>query len=282
MGITIANMRKGVLLHKLILLEIACTQLFLGGWQGYNLFWSSPTYGWWLSVAATCLHMSNGLHNVIAWMKIKPFMTKRASRVFIGTILLVQPYWILEIYATFTFFNDLPNSDLFSKTRPIETVFRDPWWVASCIKLVWTLKRHYDMSFSQVIKISPRFAVMLAAMALSILFCILDIVSVTGALSDALPTGVNPFWKLALVFKCLTDTLVLDDFKTALDKLWTLRRESLGSGRGPPLVRRRDSSNPKRRHEDVGHFPAQSPPRSGHSAFDHFELQSPSNARGMV
>ncbi|KAL1859503.1 hypothetical protein Daus18300_009648 [Diaporthe australafricana] len=280
MGITIANMRKGVLLHKLILLEIVCTQLVLGGWQGYNLFWPKPTYGWWLSVAATCLHISNGLHNVIAWMKIKPFMTKRSSRIFIGTILLVQPYWVVEIYATFAFFNDLPNSNLFSKTRPIETIFRDPWWVAACIKLVWTLKRHYEMTFTQVVVISPRFAVMLAAMALSIVFCILDIVSVTGALSDAMPTGVNPFWKLALVFKCLTDTLILDDFKTALDKLWTLRRESLGSS--APLVPRRNSSSAKRRPEDGAHFPAHSPPRSGNSAFDNYELQPPSSARGMV
>lgn len=213
-------------------------------------------------------------------MKIKPFMTKRSSRFFIGTIVLVQPYWILEVYATFAFFNDLPNSNLFSKTRPIETIFRDPWWVAACIKLVWTLKMHYDMTFGQVIMISPRFAVMLAAMVLSIVFCLLDILSVTGVLSDALPTGVNPFWKLALVFKCLTDTLVLDDFKTALDKLWSLRRESLGSS--APLVTSRDSHNAKRRNEDVGHFPAQPPPRSGHPTFDHFELQPPSSIRGMV
>ncbi|KAK7734109.1 hypothetical protein SLS63_004394 [Diaporthe eres] len=276
MGITIANMRKGVLLHKLIFLE-----LILGGWQGYNLFWANPTYGWWLSVAATCFHISNGLHNVIAWMKIKPFMSTWSSRIFICTIILVQPYWMVEIYATFTFFNDLPNSYLFSKTRPIETVFRDPWWVASCIKLVWTLKRHYDITFGQVITISPRFAVILAAMALGIVFCLLDILSVTSVLSDALPTGVNPFWKLALVFKCLTDTLILDDFKTALDKLWSLRRESLGSS--APLTPRQDSSKTKRRPDGVGHpSPAHFPSRPGNSGFDSFELRRPSSVRGMV
>jgi hypothetical protein len=243
-----------------------------------------PTYGWWLSIAATCLHISNGLHNVISWIKIKPFMTKRGSRVFIYTILLVQPYWVVEIYATFTFFNDLPNNNLFSKTRPVETIFRDPWWVAACIKLVWTLKRHYEMTFTQVMVISPRFAVMLAAMALSIIFCLLDIVSVTGALKQALPTGVNPFWKLALVFKCLTDTLVLDDFKTALDRLWSLRRESLGSG--TPLVPRRGSSAAVKGRPDggAGHVPTHSPHGSAlaPSAFDNYELQPPSSVRGMV
>lgn len=122
---------------------------------------------------------------------------------------------------------------------------------------------------------------MLAAMALSIIFCLLDILSVTSVLSDALPTGVNPFWKLALVFKCLTDTLVLDDFKTALDKLWSLRRESLGSG--TPLVPRHDSHNTKRRPEGGAHqLPAYSPSRSGNTGFDNFELQPPSSVRGMV
>ncbi|POS73130.1 hypothetical protein DHEL01_v208480 [Diaporthe helianthi] len=165
----------------------------------------------------------------------------------------------IGIFATFTFFNDLqvPNSDLFSKTRPIETIFRDPWWVAACIKLIWTLKRHYEMIFTQVIVISPRFPVMLVAMALGIIFCLLDIVSVTGALGDALPTGVNPFWKLALIFKCLTDTLVLDE-------LWTLRRESLGSG--APLVPGQDATNVKARPDGAG---------AGH-------LQPQSSVRGMV
>ena len=33
-----------------------------------------------------------------------------------------------------------------------------------------------------------------------------------------LPDGLNTFWKLAFVFKLLTDSLILDCFKTALDK----------------------------------------------------------------
>ena len=68
-------------------------------------------------------------------------------------------------------------------------------------------------------RISPRFAVMLFAMLLSIVFIILDVLSVTNALKSALPVGINPFWKLSFVFKCLTDAVILDDFKTALDKI---------------------------------------------------------------
>ena len=35
--------------------------------------------------------------------------------------------------------------------------------------------------------------------------------------------SVNPYWKLALIFKCLTDNIVLDDFKTELQKLGDVR-----------------------------------------------------------
>jgi hypothetical protein len=31
--------------------------------------------------------------------------------------------------------------------------------------------------------------------------------------------GINPYWKLALIFKCLTDNIMLDDFKTELQRL---------------------------------------------------------------
>lgn len=53
--------------------------------------------------------------------------------------------------------------------------------------------------------------------------------SVTGALSSSLPVGINPFWKLSFVFKCLTDSVVLDDFKTALDRLRAFKINRLGS-----------------------------------------------------
>jgi hypothetical protein len=70
---------------------------------------------------------------------------------------------------------------------------------------------------------------MLVAMLISIGFIILDICSVTSALKSALPDGLNPFWKLAFVFKCLTDSVILDDFKTALDRLRAYKISRLGS-----------------------------------------------------
>lgn len=78
-------------------------------------------------------------------------------------------------------------------------------------------------------RISPRFAVLLAAMLLSLIFIVLDVLSVTAVLKNSLPVGINPFWKLSFVFKCLTDTVVLDDFKTALDRLRAFKQSKLGS-----------------------------------------------------
>lgn len=66
-------------------------------------------------------------------------------------------------------------------------------------------------------------------MILSICFLITDICSVTGVFNDSLPLGINPFWKLSFVFKCLTDSVILDDFKTALDRLRAFKISRLGS-----------------------------------------------------
>ncbi|EUC33681.1 hypothetical protein COCVIDRAFT_85407 [Bipolaris victoriae FI3] len=218
--ITLANMRRGVLLHKLI----------LGLWQGFWLFFPTPVHAWWLSVAAIFLNASWSLHNVIAWMKIKPFFSKPTSYIFIGTIILAQPYWILEIYANFAYFHGVNR--LFLSTRPYEALCRDPWWILTTVYLFWVIKTQYELSIKEIIRISPRFGIMLFSMVLSIIFIIMDILSVTGALSLPGPTGINPFWKFAFVFKCLTDSVVLDDFKVALDRLRAFRISRLGSFSG--------------------------------------------------
>lgn len=73
--------------------------------------------------------------------------------------------------------------------------------------------------------------------------------SVTGALSSSLPVGINPFWKLAFVFKCLTDSVVLDDFKTALDRLRAFRVTRLGSF----AIENSQIQAPDRMHGSAGH-----------------------------
>lgn len=202
-------------------------QLIFGYWQGFFILFQYPIYAWWLSVAAIPLNVSWWLHNVIAWLKLKPFLSKTASRIFIGTVILVIPYWITEIYANFAFFHNV--NEVFLKTRPWEALCRDPWWIFAAGYLFYSIKTKYDLTIVQIVRISPRFAVMLAAMILSIIFIILDVLSVTDAFKQILPVGINPFWKLSFVFKCLTDSVILDDFKTALDRLRAFKISRLGS-----------------------------------------------------
>ena len=95
----------------------------------------------------------------------------------------------------------------------------DPWWVYTTCCLLYNIRTRYNFGLWELICFSPRFAVMLIAMILSIVFTIIDICAVTASLSSSIPIGINPFWKLAFVFKLLTDSVILDDFKTALDKL---------------------------------------------------------------
>jgi hypothetical protein len=221
-AITVSNMRRGVLLHKLILIE-----LIFGMPHGTFIFPRPPYYGWYLSVTAIFLNISWVMHNIIAWIKNKPFLSKRVSYFYIGTVLLSIPYWIVEIYANFTFFNN--KNDVFTHTRPFEAIFRDPWWLFTVCNLFWNIVRRYEFGLVELIRVSPRFGVLLASMLMSLCFIIIDICSVTGALKSSLPQGINPFWKLAFIFKCLTDTIILDDFKTALDKLKEYRLQRMNS-----------------------------------------------------
>jgi hypothetical protein len=115
------------------------------------------------------------------------------------------------------------------------------------------VKTQYNFGILELVRECPRFGLMLVSMCLSIIFIALDVISVTGALKSAMPLGINPFWKvcspsvfpgsilvtlvfrtdgwcilqLCFMFKCLCDTIILDDFKTALDKLsarWLARQ----------------------------------------------------------
>ncbi|PTB38475.1 hypothetical protein M441DRAFT_71907 [Trichoderma asperellum CBS 433.97] len=221
-AVVISNMRKRILLHKLILAE-----LILGIPHGTFIFFANPVYGWYLSATAIALCVSWSLHNVIAWMKNRPFLSRKGSLFYIGTVILVQPYWILEIYANFTFYNDI--NTIFRKTRPFEPLFRDPWWVFTVSHLFYIIKRQYTLTILELVRVSPRFGIMLVSMCLSIVFTILDECSVLGALPLNLPDGVEPFWKLSFICKCLCDVIILDDFKIALDRIrnkWLQRTQT--------------------------------------------------------
>ncbi|KAJ9659598.1 hypothetical protein H2198_003011 [Neophaeococcomyces mojaviensis] len=211
--------------------------------NGFFIFFNPPVFGWYLSSTAVVLIASWSLHNVIAWMKNKPFLTRTASRIYIGTVMLVQAYWVIEVYANFTYFNNI-NDHLFVSTRPWEALFRygpllssvqnaskltlsqssDPWWIFTTINLLWNIKHRYSFGFIELIRVSPRFCILLLSMCFSVGFIIIDILSVISVLKTG---SINPFWKFSFVFKCFTDTIVLDDFKTALDRLWKHKRDQM-------------------------------------------------------
>ena len=98
---------------------------------------------------------------------------------------------------------------LSTHTRPFEPLFRDPWWIFTVLNLFWNIKHKYEFGYIELMRVSPRFGILLAAMVLSLCFMIVDILSVTHAIpSHGLPDGINPFWKFSYLFKCLTDTIV--------------------------------------------------------------------------
>jgi hypothetical protein len=89
---------------------------------------------------------------------------------------------------------------LFTHTRPYEALFRDPWWIFTTLSLLWNIKTRYEFGYIELIRVSPRFGVLLGAMMMSICFIIVDILAVTHVLpASGLPDGINPFWKLAFV-----------------------------------------------------------------------------------
>ncbi|KAJ9647014.1 hypothetical protein H2201_007183 [Coniosporium apollinis] len=126
--VTVANMRRGVLLHKLILFE-----LLLAITHGTFCFMSFDGYGWYLSSTAALLYCSYFLHNVVAWIKIKPFFTdsrslfqpktgKIVSRVYLITLAMTIPPILLQIVNNFRFFNNI--NDFYREVRPTEPLFR--------------------------------------------------------------------------------------------------------------------------------------------------------------
>ncbi|KAF2098752.1 hypothetical protein NA57DRAFT_75990 [Rhizodiscina lignyota] len=224
--ITIANMRRGVLLHKLILLE-----LLLAMSHGTFCFMGFKGYGWYLSSTATLLYCSYFTHNIVAWLKIRPFYKPGQGsfpplvciwvrRIYLTTLAMTIPVLIFEIFNNFRYFNNI--SKLYEKVRPYEPLMRDPWWVFSCMTFFHVIRKCYSLNVFRLVKKSPRFGILLAAICLAISFTVMDIMaSVIPGLS--LTDGINPYWKLALVFKCLTDNIMLDDFKAVLQRLGALK-----------------------------------------------------------
>lgn len=119
--LTLASFRKHTLLHKLILVEI-----LLATFRGTYIFFSGPAAGYYSSTTSVLLFISYNLHNYINWIKIKPFLGKVGKWVYLGTLVAVWPYWLVE--AVFIFqYNSPHGSNLFGRLRPWEFLCREPW-----------------------------------------------------------------------------------------------------------------------------------------------------------
>jgi hypothetical protein len=219
--IVICNYRPGTRLHKLILLE-----LVLALWHGTFIFVDDPAYGWYLSATATLLFISYFVHNVVAWLKIRPFLPLWGSRLFIVSLLAVQPFWAAEAWSNFAYFNSLGSSANVDM-RPWEALARDPWWIFTTCKLVYAIKRTYGLRIGALATVNSRFGVMLLCMALSLVFLVVD--AAVSAARASSSSGINPYWRFALVFKCASDTIFLDDFKSVLDSIVARRHGEMSS-----------------------------------------------------
>jgi len=244
--IVFCNYRPGIWLHKLILLELV---LAIG--HGTFIFVRDPAYGWYLSATATLLFISYVLHNVVSWLKIRPFLPRWGSRFFIISLICVQPFWIAEAWSNFAYFNDL-GSDANIRTRPWEALLRDPWWIFTTWKLVNSIKKTYSFKLWALMRINTRFGIMLLCMLLSIAFLLTDVVVSAAKLTAS--SGINPYWRFALVFKCASDTIFLDDFKSVLDNIVARKFSSAGNGMHRSSIGHsphKRSDGRKRSHSDV-------------------------------
>ncbi len=149
--ITLSNTRLGVPLHKLNLIEVGQ----IGLWHATSIF-SEPIYGWFLSSNAIFLYLPYNLHNVIAWIKNKPFLPEWGSNLYIGTIMPVFLYWIAEMYLNFQYNNGLGNIHS-QQTSPWEALARDPWWIFTSDNLINIIKREYGLGVAELVRASPRF-----------------------------------------------------------------------------------------------------------------------------
>jgi len=154
--------------------------------HGTFCFMKFDGYGYYLSSTAALLYCSYFTHNVVAWMKIKPFFcgpqpffaptySKWVRYIYLTTLAMTIPPLVFEIFNNFRFFNNI--SRLYASVRPYEPLFRDPWWIFSCVTLFHVISKSYSLNIIKLIRKSPRFGIMLVAIFLAVAFTIVDILS---------------------------------------------------------------------------------------------------------
>lgn len=79
-----------------------------------------------LSGTVVPLFISYQIHNVVSWLKIRFFLPKWGAMLYIGSLILVQPYWVLLPIGVFNYVNNLQRywGEIFLKIRPWESFLR--------------------------------------------------------------------------------------------------------------------------------------------------------------
>ena len=119
--------------HGIFAQLTSSSQLLLAIMHGTFCFMAFPGYSWYLSSTAALLYCSWFVHNVVAWIKIRPFFLdqgaicsartgKIVSMVYLVTLAMTIPPLILQIACNFLFFNNI--NDLYERIRPTEPLFR--------------------------------------------------------------------------------------------------------------------------------------------------------------
>ena len=102
--------------------------------HGTFCFMSFKGYGWYLSSTAALYYVSSWLHNLVAWLKIRPFfrgnnaifspiVCRNITWVYLITLGVSAGPLIFQVYNNFCFFNDI-NGTLYPAVRPYETLMR--------------------------------------------------------------------------------------------------------------------------------------------------------------
>jgi len=132
--ITLANMRRGVMLHKLIFLE-----QIMALSHGTFCFMDFEGYGWYLSSTAALLYLSYILHNVVAWMKVMPFFhgkstifepkfVKWTTMIYTYSLACTVPCVLFQISDNFRFFNG-ESALLLMGVNNMLTWLSRIWWL---------------------------------------------------------------------------------------------------------------------------------------------------------
>lgn len=154
--------------------------------HGTFCFMAFRGYGWYLSTTAALLYCSCFTHNVVAWLKIRPFFVgphtsfrpgvcKWVRRVYLTTLAMTVPPVIFQIFNNYRFFNNI--SRLYVRVRPYEPLMRDPWWIFSCLVLFHMIRACYSLNIFRLMAECPRFGILLAAIFLAVVFTILDVLA---------------------------------------------------------------------------------------------------------